>query len=583
MASSDVENIPLVPTASFGPDNSNDSKRSGTARVLKVGRSALGQFLLGLVLLGSILVILASLPQSPDVVVVRVTGSGGESNCAVNAPCFLRVRVRTVSSRPVVSARATGPTTILDTESLAVCSPTPSDPNQGNRKSREYCLTLWPAEPGPHRVTLREDYTSLHAALADYAPGVGNPSFLGRVLSPDTVFQVAGGTAGSKTCVKARPGHWQRRAPRGKLSSKRQISCPWFYAPEVMRIVAKRDFDVEINRTEANTAVQTGLPLSAIRGQAEAALGLRSVRRRRGHFDKNGHGNARAYPDVSTLATAVRNELETETRSRVNEFRWVASSGECGATSPRHASMMGRLAAKQCLSRIGPVYFATDSIGRYLYHFLVCSFNLEFQGDPSGPNAPYKCNSASGGGVRLEFTPLRGITVGSRPKWQDVLAHLKERSRNSAAGVPGVWVVNAGAWDANYGRVTGGTTGTPDSEGFYLYELRALLRACQEAVSRGDVSRVVFLSATQVHPALYGGLPQHQSKQFLTSPRMSAVYRAQTEAFTDIPSDSGVSLLDVYHMTLGREDDPLTPSDMVHYGPGTVRAMAQALLAELCR
>ena len=145
------------------------------------------------------------------------------------------------------------------------------------------------------------------------------------------------------------------------------------------------------------------------------------------------------------------------------------------------------------------------------------------------------------------------------------------RNARLASGITGGTLVFnlAGLWEAAYG----------DSEA-----LRLALPHAMQAIRQMEFSSVIMSTTTSVQPSQYLNRPwkrydiQKRMKWAMNQPRVlyhnDLMVRAAREA--------GFTILDLTTMTESREDDPMEPNDMRHYGATTVCALALAILRASC-
>ena len=175
--------------------------------------------------------------------------------------------------------------------------------------------------------------------------------------------------------------------------------------------------------------------------------------------------------------------------------------------------------------------------------------------------------------------------------WKALLAAVmraargQERERRTSTGVvvldpsERVLVLNAGLWDAAYGELAAVSAA-----------IGPFLRAARVEAARAGFGRLVWLTTTDVHPEVYGRLRLDRKKQFFTAPRVHALNNMARAAMAAMPhrgpapfgTQVRLSILDAWQISQARDDDPLTPTDMRHYGASTTHAIAQELLRTVC-
>eukprot|EP00939_MAST-03C_sp_MAST-3C-sp1_P001063 g1063.t1 len=109
----------------------------------------------------------------------------------------------------------------------------------------------------------------------------------------------------------------------------------------------------------------------------------------------------------------------------------------------------------------------------------------------------------------------------------------------------------------------------------------ALSRILRTAVYRYD--RVVWISATAVHPALLVDKDGWLNFQWMTPSRVVELNEIATEVIKSSTFlNTRVEILDFLSLTENRGNDPKTPTDMRHYGLETVQELANTLLGTIC-
>jgi len=244
----------------------------------------------------------------------------------------------------------------------------------------------------------------------------------------------------------------------------------------------------------------------------------------------------------------------------------------------------GNLNVEECLADLSPITFAVDSVGRYIYHYLVCAMRYRFVDGGTG-----RARSEDGH-VELNFSPAHGISLPNNPpQVTDIVENYISSNHPHAKRVEGhngdisattkTLIVNPGLWDVAYGDLD-----------VYRREFGRLLELVRHGIERksSPLEMAVFLSTTEVHPVLYSALSKDPRKQYMTKPRVELVNSIQRAAIyfpsssSSSSSSGGIKLVDLWNMTRVREDDPLERRDMRHYGASTVREMAIQLLHSIC-
>jgi hypothetical protein len=314
--------------------------------------------------------------------------------------------------------------------------------------------------------------------------------------------------------------------------------------------------------------------------------------------------------------------MERMTRGLLQSF-----GGDSSGSTSGSSNIVFDLATQQ---RVGQTHitFLTDSVGRYTYHYLRCALKQGKQWAPTEKDMLPSGGDAAGGELNFDLVshiPFKGFEVPEPLFWRMALKTLlyETTARAQARALKGfaeehgeVLVLNSGLWDANYGRI-----GVYEANiGTMLWQLSTPFSAEQVAqiASRTSTStstsmsrrgtrtlpgygfrRILWVSTSAVHPIKFGGLKRMPAKHYLNEPRVEALNavalaaihthnkKVDTEMEGGIQGKQGrahrpkVEIVDNWAMTIGREDDPLTPQDMRHFGGSTVHAMAQALLHQL--
>lgn len=179
---------------------------------------------------------------------------------------------------------------------------------------------------------------------------------------------------------------------------------------------------------------------------------------------------------------------------------------------------------------------------------------------------------------------------------------FKEHEKNVTSGISqrgGILVLNvAGLWQAAYGDV-----------GDYEASVEHVV-----SLALNLFDTVVMWLTTAVHPVhflgLYDNAPEDrpqlvsssrlllrrkkrnmlmkkekrryfkdaQTKRAMTQPRVAALVRAERS----VAERRNLQVFDASMSTAIREDDPLTPTDMRHYGPSTIAELTELLLNFIC-
>ena len=133
-------------------------------------------------------------------------------------------------------------------------------------------------------------------------------------------------------------------------------------------------------------------------------------------------------------------------------------------------------------------------------------------------------------------------------------------------------VDSAGLWFAAYGRLD-------------AYE--SMLEAYLKRIASSGFSRILWTTTPSVHPSVYGGLASDKFKWAMTPQRcarINEIAASKIRAFNSGRSkdEVGIEIVDLWPMTVGREDDPREPGDMRHFGPSTMAALLGVVLNKLC-
>jgi len=515
--------------------------------------------------------------------------------------CTIRLELETSHPNPALYVRFEGPSTILAPRSAQACSNTTAMQVSGGFR-RLYCISFQAFEAGKHRVLVREEYSSRSEALRDYEENASNPSFLGRVIYDDT-FNILQDSKkrtpktiiGTQARNRSRDGFWFRpnnlvgKTPEWKSHNSRELDgflqCPSFFSPFAVMTAINSYFQKSMDIKQAHTGLYEGLPLWDVEGQIDALLDKAKT-------DLGIRLQGSDRPNIQRLAKASLREAWTAPSAL---YRWVPSreakqcdsEAEAAQSDPDqnldnsdHLNLFLSAPLKAdveaCLRTKSPIVFATDSIGRYIYHYLVCGLGLEFDRSSQPP----VCNFAktADGEISIQHVPSTGLTTSKKRK-PNVLETVKILSERTTP--TGLLVLNPGLWDANYGSV-------PQ----YKESLGRMVEEVKKGITDGKFKQVVFLGTTDVQPALYPDLATNAGKQFLNKPRVRELNRIQKKVFAPHSRSCGggeskfagqdLVLVDLWNMTRSREDVPLIPNDMRHYGPSVVHEMALLLLAAVC-
>ncbi|EED87320.1 predicted protein [Thalassiosira pseudonana CCMP1335] len=203
-----------------------------------------------------------------------------------------------------------------------------------------------------------------------------------------------------------------------------------------------------------------------------------------------------------------------------------------------------------------------DSQPTYTCHHLIYGLT----GSAAGPHEKVRC-------VQIKY-PIKNQTT------FDQYAFMLEKSPED------VVIFNpSGLWEAAYGTL----------DDFRYYFAKLLKHIPMQPVTLPgkvtDSKRKVhyfFAPTTAVHPINYPELPTDENKWAMTQTRVRAVNQIAEEVLQKeiaARSSSWVSLstlsAPVDALSLSRDDDPLTPTDMRHFGSSTNEMMLAAMLCKI--
>ncbi|GBG31643.1 Hypothetical Protein FCC1311_078682 [Hondaea fermentalgiana] len=127
----------------------------------------------------------------------------------------------------------------------------------------------------------------------------------------------------------------------------------------------------------------------------------------------------------------------------------------------------------------------------------------------------------------------------------------------------GALVINAaGLWEAALGTIS-------------LYRTR--IREILDAAMRASFEHVFYITTTMVHPIHYAGLYNDSRKWAMTAPRVHELNNEAIALLSTPAYANRVHVIDLESLSLGSEDDPMTATDMRHFGDITNEALAHHL------
>jgi len=195
--------------------------------------------------------------------------------------------------------------------------------------------------------------------------------------------------------------------------------------------------------------------------------------------------------------------------------------------------------------------------------------------------------------MAIQNFPIKHFHVkGPVPKHLDKMFSIIDQLVRNETKFP-IFLNPAGLWQSAYGNIDD-----------YAYALNALLERARplpnlilvlttavhpihflkffDALS--DTPRLLNNSIWQAHTKQQFKYSRHnvtleaRRKRAMTLPRVHAIVTFEKQ----LAASYGRSVLDFYHPTLGREDDPVEPTDMRHYGISTLTELRNLLMAFIC-
>jgi hypothetical protein len=524
------------------------------------------------------------------------------------------------AAMPLLHATIAGPTTLVPAASIATAPAVPAV--RGVQRLVAH-ITFVPAESGAHRIALREEYTSESAALRDFAAAsaaAAPPSFVGEPLHPaQFALSVAPRRARLPPLPECRSvgdatrdGYWQRSPDDAAADAAWR--CPEFYLPQLL-LNAFAGRGMALTKAEAYAPHNDGVPMWRPREHVRRIVRAPSVRTRWA----DAIATARLGSSVRLEATLLDDMRATvarraeATRRAGGEWRWVPRACVPGPLEPREAARRVRAA--------GGLVVLGDSVSRFTFNFARCALTRPPPAAGGGGGAGFGDAEVEGGvGVVFEgpdTDAARGAPAsGESMRYVSVRAvgSLADAHAVAAAGAAGsaldaaraaaqfarpggaTVVANCGLWDVAYGDDDLGSYGTRLGEVrssfvcllifffvsshllfclplFFCLRLGEMLALLRRALGE---HRLVWASTSAVHPVHYmrvsgGG---DLRKRAMTDPRVERANGFGARAALAVRAP----VIDMWQLTRLREDDPLTPSDMRHFGPSTVGEMAQLVV-----
>jgi len=151
--------------------------------------------------------------------------------------------------------------------------------------------------------------------------------------------------------------------------------------------------------------------------------------------------------------------------------------------------------------------------------------------------------------------------------YSDVIKkHLSMRKADNSTMV--VLFNTQGLWEAAYGQ---------------LELFPTMLKKVLKALPSGNSLFYFFITTTAVHPHNYQpGIFQDSKKWAMTQPRVHAINEMAVSTLRQW-SRIRVDSIDLEHISLLQEEDPMVPGDMRHYGNQTNELLLSYLLCEVDR
>jgi len=511
----------------------------------------------------------------------QVTRTGADKHrrlCEAMVLCEVVVKVVINGSHHLVTqdillhSRIRGPETIISPSNIsegkckcdgACDGEIDAEGHVSAEPTRYFCIQFTPMEGGVHIVSSRIEYSSRNKALLDFAPNTPNTCFLGIPLE-DIHVSVAACSALSVPREKVLPGYWSSR--EGDRGLRHQPTCASFFSPlaisEVLRETFGDDLETTPDLKAAHAGLKEGVALWDLIQQARAILRYAKTK-------------SVSLPDPvpTTVASLAEKKLEAIAAEPRSKYAWVPRQVYRDVSTPRHSSDSDRCLkprrlgsgdtnTRECLRSLSPLYFVVDSVGRYVYHYLLCSEKIKFRGKTSE-------FAETEDGIEIRFLEAHGLTIPSKPpQVEDILMdHITNTNQT-----PVTIVINTGLWDVAYGNLKE-----------YQARFHSLTQIVAAGIEHKQIRRAFFLGISQVNPILYKGLSHDSNKQYMTKPRVDVVNRIQRSTLERPEFKDLIQYIDTWDLTRGREDNPLQTSDMRHYGSTVVREMTATLLEKMCQ
>ena len=376
-----------------------------------------------------------------------------------------------------------------------------------------------------------------------------------------------------------RDGYWQRR--RDDAARAAAWRCPEFYLPHLL-LAAFAGRGVALTKVETLAPHSDGVPMWRPREHVRRIARAPSVRARWADAIaaarlSSARLEATLFDDMRATVARQRNA----TRRAGGEWRWVPRA--CRAPHP----LVPREAARRVRAAGGLVVLG-DSVSRFAFNFARCALTRPpaTASGSGGDGAGFGGAEAEGGagvmfkgdstdaarGVPSSTETLRYVRVRAVGTLADAKAAKTSGAALDAARTaaqfarPGgaTVVANSGLWDVAFGA---------DDLGSYGKRLKKVLALLRREL--GD-HRLVWASTSAVHPVHYlggSGAGDHR-KRAMTGPRVERANVLGARAAHAVRAP----VIDMWQLTQLREDDPLQPSDMRHFGPSTVSEMAQLIV-----
>ena len=245
-----------------------------------------------------------------------------------------------------------------------------------------------------------------------------------------------------------------------------------------------------------------------------------------------------SHPDIPLVCIAY-----------LNGFTWMEKTKTEGHCAPVSHSISS---VQSCISRLGEVTFAGESTMRFLYTDIM-----------------YFCELSKTHKDKISYARIAGNVTDHTPP--DLVETFERKTANKTAGA--LVFDTAALWFAAYGKLKDYEASIP--------KLLSVLKA-------RSFTKIIWMSAPTVNPIVY--MPELKNDSYkwaMTPPRvglLNGIAKKHIDTYNKnaLAGDTKIRVVHAWEISLGREDDSRTPTDMRHYGMSVMSAILGRTITALC-